>query len=281
MSEKAEERPKTDPFEVATAILLGAAAIGAALASLQSGRWGGRQLEAFSQTNQMTTLAARDYNESISTMNADYAAVAQAKRLLIEAAEAETEREEDQRLRVASYFYTQQISWQAMRALALPESVWNAERAEDEQGEADDDAQEGEGAGAAAEGESIEVAAAVGEPDSAEEAEVDAMLDRVLPDDVLWNTLEIELHDEDSTYGDDLFTEPMAVFEQADAKFREGQTANENGDQFDLVAVYYTIALFFAGLGLVFKSSMRWPFFGVGATICIGATIFLATLPWA
>ena len=49
---------KADRFELMTALLLGFAALGAALASLQGGQWGGRQLEAFSESNTMTTVAA-------------------------------------------------------------------------------------------------------------------------------------------------------------------------------------------------------------------------------
>ena len=73
------EEVSNDRFEMATAFLLGFAALGAAIASLQAGQWGGKQLEAFSESNTMTTLAARDYNEAVSSMNADYAIVASAR----------------------------------------------------------------------------------------------------------------------------------------------------------------------------------------------------------
>lgn len=52
----------------------------------------------------------------------------------------------------------------------------------------------------------------------------------------------------------------------SDKKFAEGRTANENGDQFDLTGVLVTVSLFFAGLGLVFKSDVRWAFFGLGTS---------------
>ena len=68
-----------DMFELVTAILLGLAAIGAALAGLQGGQWGGKQLEAFAESNKMTTKAATEYNEASVAINADYAAVAAAK----------------------------------------------------------------------------------------------------------------------------------------------------------------------------------------------------------
>ena len=71
------------------------------------------------------------------------------------------------------------------------------------------------------------------------------------------------------------------MFKDADAKFAEGRQANENGDQFDLAGVFYTVALFFAGVGLVFKTSMRWAFFTLGLLVFAGASIFMARLPWA
>ena len=325
-----EEEPKTDTFEVMTAFLLGLAAIGAALASLQSGQWGGRQLEAFSQSNTLTTIASRDYAEAVSYQNADYAVFAQAKQLLIEAAEAETEQDEQRKLRMVSYLYTQQLTWQAMKALGLPEAMWTEEQAESaEGGEAasaeaapaaveepaveepaveeaaveeaaveeaaveEEPAVEGEAVegetveeeteeDAAAEGEvAAEAPAEVASAESTGEAEVDAAMANMLPEELLWDSLDIELSDEDSTYSDDLFTEPLAQFEAADARFEVGQTANNNGDAFDLAGVYYTVALFFAGLGLVFKSRARWPFFGLGALIFAATSVFMATLPWA
>lgn len=46
-------------FELAVATLLGLAAIGAALAGLQAGQWGGKQLQAFAEANAITTNAAK------------------------------------------------------------------------------------------------------------------------------------------------------------------------------------------------------------------------------
>jgi hypothetical protein len=53
------------------------------------------------------------------------------------------------------------------------------------------------------------------------------------------------------------------------------------GDQFALDGVYYTMSLFFAGLGLVFKSRVRWGFFSLGTLIFLGALIYLCRLEWA
>ena len=46
-------------FELVIATLLGLAAIGAALAGIQSGQWGGKQMEAFAQANSITTNASK------------------------------------------------------------------------------------------------------------------------------------------------------------------------------------------------------------------------------
>jgi hypothetical protein len=320
---------KADKFELLTALLLGFAALGAAIASLQGGQWGGKQLEAFSQSNSMQTLAARDYNEAVSSMNADYATIASAKMRLIDAADAVTEVEEQRNLRVVSYLYSQQLTWQAMKALGMSEALWSAERAEetaeaeapeggaaaapaadddaaddapaaapaptpapaaaddDDEEEGDDDhaptaaAETPEPAEGAAEAAAAPAAAEAEGSESAGETALDTALGNMLDEDFLWGTIEVELHDEDSSYGDDLFSEPMAAFERADAKFHEGETANENGDQYDLAGVFYTVALFFAGLGLVFKSAVRWPFFGLGMLVFLGTVGFMMTLPWA
>ncbi len=301
---------KADRFELMTALLLGFAALGAALASLQGGQWGGRQLEAFSESNTMTTVAARDYNEAVSSQNADYAIVAQAKQLLIDAADTDDDALQQRKLRMVSYLYSQQLTWQAMKALKLPEAMWSAEQA-DEAGTAApvaadgaapvvpaappapvpvappaadvaaDDAEPTADDAAGADAAAAPAAAVAAAPDSAGEASLDAALANMLPEELLWDSIDIELHDEDSTYGDDLFSEPVAKFDQAGARFREGQTANNNGDQFDLSGVFYTVALFFAGLGLVFKSRARWALFGLGGLVFAGTSVFMAMLPWA
>lgn len=302
------DESKSDPFEVATALLLGLAAVGAALAGLQGGQWGGKQLEAFSQSNAMQTLASRDYNEAVATMNADYGIVASAKQLLIEAAQAETDAEETRKLAVVSYLYSEQLTWQAMKALGLPEEMWTSERDGDGEDaaappavpgapgspaapapapqptEEADPAAHPVDSGDAPHPEEAGAVPAHGEPAeevSAGEYAIEVALARMLPEELLWGTIDLELHDEESSYAHDVFGEAIAKFDEADTKFREGQTANENGDQYDLAGVYYTVALFFAGLGLVFKSRIRWPFFFIGALAFVGTSVFMATLPWA
>lgn len=89
------------------------------------------------------------------------------------------------------------------------------------------------------------------------------------------------LNDLGQDYIDAVFAPSQAEFDVAEAKFQSGRVANGNGDVFSLAGVIFTISLFFAGLSLVFKSNMRWGFFGVGAVVFAGALAYMVTLPWA
>jgi hypothetical protein len=261
-----------DMFELATAILLGLAAIGASLASLQGGQWGGKQLEAFAEANTLTTKAAKQYNEDTVLMNADYAAVAVAKQHILEARDAKDPQTRDRHFTLASYFYTTQLSDKAYEALELPDDFFV------------EDAPAGKPAAPAAAAPPTTLAAP---PASADDEEDDdetpakapaTTLSKDIPDEDLLASLPDEL---DEDYSDAMLAEGEAMFKKADEKFGEGKVANENGDQFDLAGVFFTVALFFGGLGLVFKTSMRWGFFAAGALVFLGSAVFMARLPWA
>jgi hypothetical protein len=101
-----------------------------------------------------------------------------------------------------------------------------------------------------------------------------------LPEEALIRVLGTELHDDDS-YEVAMFAEGNQLFADAEKKFEEGRKANNNGDEFELAGLYYTIALFFAGLGLVFKTKMRWGFAGAGIVVFLLSTIYLFTRTWA
>ncbi|HYR29436.1 MAG TPA: hypothetical protein VEU30_13280, partial [Thermoanaerobaculia bacterium] len=122
-----------DLFELVVACLLGLAAIGAAVAGLQAGQWGGKQMEAFAEANVITTNAAKSYSEAVSDMNSDYMVVGQAKRLIIEGIDSETEDGQLRSYKLASYYLNQQLSEAAYDALKLPKEPETA-------GEEDDDA---------------------------------------------------------------------------------------------------------------------------------------------
>lgn len=242
----AVEKP-FEAFELLVALLLGLAAIGAALAGIQAGQWGGKQLERFAEANAMTTKAAKSYNEAVSDLNSDYAVVGQAKRLIIEGIDADTDAQQERSYKLASYYLNEQLGEHAYNALKLPKET-EAEAAADEE-----------------------------EADTEEEVEAD--LAKTLPEDVLIDVLQSELHDDD-TYETAMFAEGTQLAEDAEAKFAAGQRANNYGDEFELAGLYYTIALFFAGLGLVFKTRMRWAFAGVGGLVFLISTVYLFTRTW-
>src|SRR5262245_22707404 len=98
-----EKSESLDLFELLTAILLGLAAVGAALVGLQGGQWGGKQLEAFAESNKMTTKAATDYNEASVLINADYSSVAAAKEHILEARDATDAATKKREFDLASY----------------------------------------------------------------------------------------------------------------------------------------------------------------------------------
>jgi len=274
--EKDEDSKPFDKFELATAILLGLAAIGAALAAQQGGQWGGKQLEAFSAANTLTTKAATQYTEDTVDINADYAAVAAAKDHILQARDADSPKDRERHLDMASYQYTHQMNELGYKAMELPTDYY----IEDEDDKADDAAKPAAEPAATADSEPAAAEPDAAEPDEhaeAETPEATAALERDLPDEVLFASLKTELDEE---YVDKALAKGTQMFADADKRFEEGRAANENGDKFDLVGVFYTVALFFAGLGLVFKSTAKWGFFMAGTVIFLGASIYLAMLPW-
>ncbi|MCX6552455.1 MAG: hypothetical protein NTY02_15865 [Acidobacteria bacterium] len=243
-----DEKKPFDVFELCVAVLLGLSAIGAALAGVQNGQWGGKMLENFSVANTTTTRAAKEYNEAVSNINSDYAAVAQAKRSILDGIYAKSADEKEKDFQTASYYLTQQLSEDAYEALGLPKDKYEPD--------------------------------VPGAKKTTTEAEVEEDLKDVLPEEALLVALDTELHDDDS-YSNGMFETAEKQLNEAEAKFAEGRAANETGDKYSLTTVYFTIALFFAGLGLVFKTRMRWVFFSLGAVTFIGAAGYMLTLPWA
>lgn len=102
--------------------------------------------------------------------------------------------------------------------------------------------------------------------------------EQMLTHEELMLALETDL---DQDYVDEVFSASEDEFEAADKRFAEGRDANNKGDQFSLAGVILTVALFFAGLSLVFKTTMRWGFLGVGTLVLIGGLVFMSTLSWA
>jgi hypothetical protein len=99
-----------------------------------------------------------------------------------------------------------------------------------------------------------------------------------LPDEALIAGLDRELGDD---YILGMLADGLQQFEAADQKFEDGRKANSTGDRFGLDVVLFTVCLFLAGIGLVFKTRVRWAFFGVGCAAFVGAATYLFTIPWA
>lgn len=100
-----------------------------------------------------------------------------------------------------------------------------------------------------------------------------------LPEEVL---LEAYRHDfQDGDYYSWMYEGKVKKTKEAKVLFEEGQKAGSIGDEFALNGVHYTLSLFFAGLGLVFKSRVRWGFFSLGSAVLLGAIIYMSRLQWA
>lgn len=275
-----------DLFELCTAVLLALAAIGAAVAGQQAGQWGGKQLDAFGEANKIATQAATQYNEDMVLLNADYSAVATAKKHIIEARDS-SGADRDRNFEIASYFYTTQLTENAYKAMELPQQFYVEDEAEGAApaapaAPATAPAPAAPAAPAAAEeaGGSDDAAAPAASTTPAAEAEVAAPAASTgadIPPEALLASLSVEL---DEDYSDSMLVKGEQMFAQADARFAEGRQANVNGDEFDLVGVFFTISLVFAGLGLVFKTAMRWKFFYAGSAIFVLSLIYMLTLNW-
>jgi hypothetical protein len=87
-----------------------------------------------------------------------------------------------------------------------------------------------------------------------------------IPFEVLKKALDVKLGKE---YEDAMLLKGQAVFSTADKRFAEGRDAGSTGDLFDLYTVVFTVSLFFGGLGLVFKTRIRWYFLISGGLIFV------------
>lgn len=236
MNEKdmTKEESGFDKFELFTAILLGLAAIGTAMAGYQSSLWGGKSTEAYGEASTIATKAAAERSRAVTGMSHDQSVDIQAKRLIVEGADAEEDGDQGYAQRayeVASYLYAVQFSDNAYKAFGLPE-----------------------------------------------ENRTDKAKQLLLSADILKESVEKDL---EGDYVNEMLAQSKKGFEDADKRFDEGRKANDIGDSFDLDVVIFTVALFFAGVGLVFKTNIRWYFFYAGTTVFLIALIYLLKLDWA
>ncbi|MBI3205924.1 MAG: hypothetical protein HYZ29_30590 [Myxococcales bacterium] len=104
--------------------------------------------------------------------------------------------------------------------------------------------------------------------------------ERFIPVELIAPTLEKELA-ADKAYVATMLRDGNDGFAKSEQTFDTGRKANETGDQFGFVSVLYTVALFLAGIALVFKSLIRWGFAALAFGSLTFSTIYLWKTPWA
>lgn len=234
-----ENDSKFDFFELMVAILLGIAAIGASWAGYQGELWGGNMATAYGEAATMSTKAANLQTDAVVKISNDYRIDMSAKTEVSKAHYADSEAEIERAIENADYLYRSQMSFEAYKTLGLPVNKHKSQIPENKNYD-------------------------------------DLALTKKELFTIAW---EHDLDDDDNGFDEEMLEPSRKLFKQADDTFAKGKEYNDIGDKFSLVGVILTIALFFAGLALVFKSSVKWTFLGMGTLIFLGGTIYLITLP--
>lgn len=246
MSAYEGENQSIDKLELLAAILLGLAAIATAIASFESGLYGGKSVESYGKANKVATEAAAERSRAIVEMSRDNTIDSEAMRLILEGDDAPTPAAEARNYAVATYLYTRQMSEPGYKALGLPAEARKpaAEGADD------------------------------GDEEGAAEEKQTAMQEQLLE-----KAMEADLS-EDENYRKEMLARSQTLFDESEKIFKEGQEANETGDKFQVSAVLYAIALFFGGILQVFRNrGARAAILGAGGLFFVAATAYMLTLP--
>lgn len=233
----------TDRFEFYAALLLGLAAIFTAIASFQSGLWGGIQAEAYSKANTEATAAASEHSRAIVEMAKDAQIDITAYKLIQDGLNAEGSNPSAAKssFEIATYLYTRQLSDAGYKAMGLPPEAKNEP---------------------------------VDDGDPATEDKVEA-----LKGEILDKASEKDLVG-DADYQKEMFAKSSELIERSQKTFKEGQAANKTGDSFELATVIFAVSMFFLGIALVFKTDVRWKMLIAGGILLAGGIIYMITLPW-
>lgn len=86
--------------------------------------------------------------------------------------------------------------------------------------------------------------------------------------------------DLDDKYLEKQLAPATAKFAESDKTFADGQRVSGDSTQFGLDGVFFTLALFLAGIALVVKHKLRIGFLVAGYGVSIFAIIKLFSLPW-
>lgn len=270
-----------DIFELITAILLGLAAVGATWAAYQGDLWGGASVEGYAEANKQSTQAESAYNRAASDADRDTSLDIQAKQAILTALNTRDTDDgtRELNLTIAAYLYQHQLSEDGYKALHLPEGLFRGGDPEGAPAQTPPAAEEKKAEPPAEDTKPAEDMEPVeGDAPAPVAPPVPEADPTVLSMDQLVASLDYEL-------GDDHWVkmvEPtLELSEASEARFKQGQEANETGDKFGLSSVVYALCLFIAGVGLVVKGKVKWGFAGAGAIAFAIATFLLFKTPWA
>jgi len=243
MSEQKNDKIQAfDTTELLTVILLGLAAIATAFASYESTLYSGRSVEAYSRSNKIATEAAAERSRAVVEMAKDNSVDVEAMRLILEADDAASPAAEQRNYFIATYLYVRQMSEAGYNALGLPAE---ARKIFDHAGDDPSVEQKQEGL-------------------------QEAILEKAMEKDLAG----------DANYRQLMLAKSQAQSDESEKGFKEGQSANQTGDKFQLIAVIYAISLFFGGIVQVSRSEkMRRLILGGGWVIFVLSTVYMLTLP--
>jgi hypothetical protein len=283
-----DDDDRLDRFELTMAIMLGLGAVGGAWAGFQSDLWGGKQAEEYSLASKEMARAASVMSEASAQMGAAAANVTaamstvsqilsvhshninidlQAKQHLVEGAiafaraRAEQGVAEDAKIQppveaakhfyVAKYLYAVHLDAEYYSAMGFPAEY----RGHYKFAAMPDEVLIAKGNG--------EIPAAV----------VDKLLAGARASIGVAATAYQQVVDKQTQAGKSQL--------EADAHFQVGGKAGTVGDNLGVTGVLYTVALFLAGIGLVFKTRVRWGFAVIGLVALVGATLHLFLQEWS
>ena len=241
MNEDSEKQAMVDRFEFFAAILLGAAAICTALSSFQAGLWDGIQADSYGKANTEATRASSEQARAVVQMSKDAQIDITAMRLVLEADDATNAADEVRSRSIATYLYTKQMSDAGYKALGLPPEAKKE---------------------------------IVDDPETPAEEKQEALSETLLE-----KAMDTELADSEE-YRKEMMAPANALFEQSEKTFEAGQTANDTGDKFELANVLFAVSMFFMGIALVFKTSMKWKVLIAGGVLLGIGFIYMLTLKW-
>ena len=232
-----------DPFELFAAIVLGLGALCGAWAGYQDGQWGGAEAAAYGEAGKLTSEAAALVTEAGAKHD-----------LAVQMASRDADVDLQAKRLIFEARATTDPELRASR-LRLAKYLYGAQLS--------DGAYAFLGLPAAAR--------ASGDGASLTEADLAAAAPRGLGEAYLQTLL---------GPAEAKAAEARQRHARADERVAEGQACGANADRFALATVMLTACMFFAGIGLVFRTRLRWAFGAVGAAALAGASVHLASSPW-